>query len=68
MDKITQQLNALFNSAGTSYEALTYEATRINPQCKRAEIAAVELQITQDLLTALAPFKERLQTLANHDI
>lgn len=68
MDKITEQLNALFNSAGMKYEALTYEATRINPQCKRAELAAVEKQIAQDLLEALAPFKERLFKLHENEL
>jgi hypothetical protein len=67
MEQIRTQLNTLFNSAGKHYEALSYINHR-NPQGDRLDQNKAELAALQDLLTALAPFKEKLINLAKYDL
>lgn len=62
MDKVKQQLDALFEVAGRKYEVLTYQHSRA-PHDR----TAAELALLTEMLVALAPFKEKLTNIENYD-
>lgn len=67
MEGIENQLTALFNTAGKHFEVLTYDSYRTTTPEGKARNAA-KLEILNDLLIALAPFKERIRKLSDYDI
>lgn len=67
MHRIKKDFDALFNSAGRKYEVLTYEKFR-DPVSDRTPQIEKELALIDNLLTALAPFKEEINKLEDYDI